>query len=266
MKNGRKKSFYVFLIIFLCAIAVGIGYTVKLQRENKKYQELVKEAHVTETPTAEPEATQKPTAEPEAETEQEKEKPEIPIDFDALQKENSEIYAWIQIPDTEIDYPIAQRIGDDSYYLNHTIDGTEGLPGSIYTETQTSTDFSDFNTVIYGHKMKNGTMFGTLTQYADPDYMASHPQIFIYTPEHIFTYEVFAAVTYDNRHILNSFDFSSQKGRQEYLDSIQSVRNFSTHFRDDLMATTEDRILTLSTCNGNDDQRFLLEAVLKDEQ
>ena len=127
-------------------------------------------------------------------------------------------------------------------------------------------DFSDYNTVIYGHKMKNGTMFGTLTQYADPEYMAAHSEIYIYTPDHIFTYEIFAAVTYDNRHILNSFDFSSTEGRQAYLDSIQNVRNFSTHFRDDVQVGTEDRILTLSTCNGNDDQRFLLEAVLKNEQ
>ena len=96
--------------------------------------------------------------------------------------------------------------------------------------------------------------------------MAAHPEICIYTPEHIFTYEIFAAVTYDNRHILNSFDFSSTEGRQAYLDSIQNVRNFSTHFRDDVQVGTEDRILTLSTCNGNDDQRFLLEAVLKNEQ
>ena len=264
MKNGRRKSFYVFLIIFLCAAAAGIGYTVKLQLGKKKYEDIAKEAHVTETVSPTPEETKE--LEATAAPTKEAEKPVIPIDFASLQAENPEIYAWIQIPDTEIDYPVAQRIGDDSYYLNHTIDGAEGLPGSIYTETQTSADFSDYNTVIYGHKMKNGTMFGTLTQYADPDYMTAHPEIYIYTPDHIFTYEVFAAVTYDNRHILNSFDFSSTEGRQAYLDSIHDVRNFSTHFRDDVQAGTEDRILTLSTCNGNDDQRFLLEAVLKNEQ
>ena len=77
---------------------------------------------------------------------------------------------------------------------------------------------------------------------------------------------MFAAVTYDNRHILNSFDFSGAEGRQAYLDSLRSVRNFSTHFRDDVQVGTDDRILTLSTCNGKDDQRFLLEAVLKNEQ
>lgn len=268
MKNGRKKSFYVFLIIFLCAVAFGIGYTVKLQLEKKKYEDIAKEAHVTETVTPTPTTgeTTSPMPEATAAPTEEAEKPEIPIDFASLQAENSEIYAWIQILDTAIDYPVVQRVGDDSYYLEHTIDGTEGLPGSIYTETQTSMDFSDYNTVIYGHKMKNGTMFGTLTQYADPEYMEAHPEIYIYTPDHIFTYEVFAAVTYDNRHILNSFDFSTTEGRQAYLDSIQSVRNFSTHIREDVQVGTEDHILTLSTCNGNDDQRFLLEAVLKNEQ
>lgn len=261
MKKGRKIVFFLCLVIFIGAVAFGIGYTMRIHQEKDSYEKLAEKVHVTVTPTETPteEAAATPTAAP-------TEKPEIPIDFAALQAENPEIYAWIQIPDTEVDYPIAQRTGDNAYYLEHTIDGTEGLPGSIYTEDKTSKEFTDFNTVIYGHKMKNGTMFGTLTQYADPEYMAAHPEILIYTPEHIFTYEVFGAVTFDNRHILNTFDFSSEAGKQEYLDTIHSVRNFNTQFREDLTVTTEDRILTLSTCNGNDEQRFLVEAVLKDEK
>lgn len=265
MEKKRKGLFFLFLIIFVCAVAFGLGYTMRLGQEKDSYQKLAQEAHVTEQPTVEPtEEASESVSETGGDTE--KEKPVIPIDFAALQQENPEIYAWIQIPDTEIDYPVAQRIGDDAYYLNHTIDGTEGLPGSIYTEAKNRQDFSDFNTVIYGHKMKNGTMFGTLTQYEDPDYMEEHPTIMIYTPEHIYTYEVFAAVTFDNRHLLNTFDFSTEEGRQNYFDTLHGVRNLNTHFRENVQAGTDDRILTLSTCNGNDDQRFLVEAVLKNEE
>lgn len=79
---------------------------------------------------------------------------EIPIDFASLKETNPDIYAWIEIPDTNVNYPIVQSADDDSYYLNHTIDGQEGYPGSIYTEKVNAKDFSDFNTVIYGHDMK----------------------------------------------------------------------------------------------------------------
>lgn len=266
MGKRRKGLFFLFLIIFICAVAFGMGYFMRLGQEKDSYKKLAQEAHTTGQPTQEPTEEPKSNSEAEVTEAAEKPKPVIPIDFETLQKENSEIYAWIQIPDTEIDYPIAQRIGDDSYYLNHTIDGTEGLPGSIYTEAKNRQDFSDFNTVVYGHKMKNGTMFGTLTQYEDPEYMEAHPEIVIYTPEHIFTYEVFAAVTFDNRHLLHSFDFSTEEGRQNYFDTLHAVRNLNTHFRDGISVGTDDRILTLSTCNGNDDQRFLVEAVLKNEE
>ena len=100
----------------------------------------------------------------------------------------------------------------------------------------------------------------------DESYMKAHSQILIYTPEHILTYQVFAAVTYDNRHILNSFDFKSEEGFQEYLDSLKEVRNMSSYIDSDVEVTTEDKIITLSTCNGNSDQRFLVEAVLVNEE
>ncbi|MDO4174409.1 MAG: class B sortase [Eubacteriales bacterium] len=191
---------------------------------------------------------------------------DIPIDFAALQQENPDIYAWIRIPDTTVDYPILQSSTDNSYYLNHTVDHQTGFPGSIYTENLNAKDFSDPNTVIYGHKMNNDTMFGGLYRYADETYLKEHAQIYIYTPDHILTYQVFAAVTYDNRHIMYSFDFTDPTQYQAYFDSLRSVRNMSTYWDESIDVTIEDRIITLSTCNGNDAQRFLVEAVLIDEK
>lgn len=96
---------------------------------------------------------------------------EIPIDFAALQEQNPEVYAWIQIQDTNIDYPILQREGDNGYYLDHTIDGEKKTEGSIFTEDYNSKDFEDPNTVIYGHDMKNGSMFQNLLSYQQGCFM-----------------------------------------------------------------------------------------------
>lgn len=256
----RNKLFCICLVIFVIAIGVGAGYYFGQKDREQVYEDLAKENTKTQDETK-----QEDTEEAEN-TEEEKSNVEIPVDFTTLKEKNSEIYAWIRIPDTAVDYPILQRDSDNTYYLNHTIDGSEGLPGSIYTESINQQDFSDKNTVIYGHNMKDETMFGSLKFYMDESYMDAHPQIFIYTPEHILTYQVFAAVTYDNRHILNSFDFQSDEGFEQYLDSLKEVRNMASYVKSDVEVTTADRIITLSTCNGNSDQRFLVEAVLVNEE
>ncbi len=103
------------------------------------------------------------------------------IDFSALQEKNADIYAWIQIPGTLVDYPVLQHSTDRLYYLNHTIDGTAGLPGSIYSEAIHPKDFSAPMTVLYGHNMRNDTMFGSLHDYEDPDKLQMlRMYIFIY--------------------------------------------------------------------------------------
>lgn len=255
---------------FLAAGSFGIyDYVVRSDNE-KAYEELAEQVKITQTPPLAEEPAVKPTAEPTVTpavtTEPEKPKVEIPIDFEKLKSENPDIYAWIQIPGTEVDYPIVQSPTDDAYYLDHTVTGAKGYPGSIYTESFNSLDFSDKNTVLYGHNMKDGSMFGGLDKYIDISYMNEHSEIIIYTPEHKFTYQVFAAVTYDDRHILKSFDFGEEAGVQAFLDSVMSVEHIASQFSREIEATADDRLLTLSTCNGNSTQRFLVEAVLVNEE
>ncbi len=191
---------------------------------------------------------------------------EIPIDFEKLWEINPEIYAWIEIPGTDISYPIVQRWGDDSYYLNHTIDGKKGYPGSIYTEGMNHQDFRDFNTAVYGHDMKDGSMFKGLHNYEDETFLKEHPEVVIYTPKKIFRYEIFAAIVYDDRHVLNTFRYDLKEERQRFLDSVYEARDLRNTYREDITVSPEDCILTLSTCMGNEsDKRFLVEAVLRDE-
>ena len=188
---------------------------------------------------------------------------EIPIDFAALQERNPEVYAWITIPDTAIDYPVLQSGTDNGYYLTHTIDGTQSPEGSIYTEDYNSKDFEDPNTVIYGHDMKNGSMFQNLLNYQDRNYFDSHREVIIYTPDAIRRYRIFAAYLYDDRHLMQSFDFGDPQVYRAYLNMIFSIRNMNSCIDTETEVETEDRILTLSTCYGlRDDVRYLVQAVL----
>lgn len=190
-----------------------------------------------------------------------------PIDFEELQEINPDIYAWIEIPGTQINYPIVQSAGDNDYYLNHTIEGEEGYPGSIYTESLNAKDFHDYNTVVYGHNMKDGSMFMGLHAYEDPQYLKEHAQIVVYTPEHKYTYQIFAAVVYSNTHILNSYDFTDAEQRQLYLDSIYASRSMKSSIDNSMKVDEESRLLTLSTCiGGQPDKRYVVEAVLTDEK
>lgn len=188
------------------------------------------------------------------------------IDFATLQKTNRDVYAWIRIPKTQIDYPILQAYKEgDSFYLDHNIKKQYDINGSIYTEMQNAKDFSDPNTVIYGHNMLDGSMFQNLHKFRDKSFFNKNRYIYIYTPGHILKYEIFAAYKSDNRHILNTYDFSDEKVYSEYLKNAQNPKSLEVNKRT-VSLTTKDRIITLSTCIGNETEyRYLVQGVLIDD-
>ena len=185
-----------------------------------------------------------------------------PIDFESLTAQYPDIYAWIRIPGTRVDYPIVQREGDNGYYLNHTIDGKKRTEGSIYTEDYNSKDFEDANTVIYGHNMKNGSMFKGLHKYKDKQFFLENSDIYIYQKDRILKYRIFAAYVYDNRHLMLSFDFEDENIFRNYLYNVLTKRDISSNINTNVDVTADDKIITLSTCNNNDKQRYLVQAVL----
>ena len=188
---------------------------------------------------------------------------EIPIDFAALRERNPDVYAWITIPGTVIDYPILQSASDNTYYLTHTIDGVESPEGSIYTETYNSRDFEDPNTVIYGHDMANGSMFRNLLNYQDRSFFDANREVLIYTPDAIRRYRIFAAYLYDDRHLMQSFNFEDKDVYRQYLESVFSIREMGACIDTDQEVTADDKIITLSTCYGvQEDKRYLVQAVL----
>ena len=211
----------------------------------------------TPVPTPEPTPTPVPTPTP---------TPFVsPIDFPTLWEKNRDIYAWIEVPDTWLHYPILQHPTDDVYYLNRTPEGYEGYPGSIFTYRIEGKDFDQFNTVIYGHNMMDGSMFGNLKNYRSEDYMRDHQILMIYTPEATLTYRIFAAVTYDDRLITDAYNDNDERSCAQYLLSIVTIMDGT--FVDDGIEEVDvsDRFVTLSTCiGGMPNNRLLVVAKLVD--
>ncbi len=193
--------------------------------------------------------------------------PEKEVDFEDLQANtNADIYAWIYIPGSKIDYPVLQHETDNSYYLNYNLDGSRGYPGCIYSEEYNSKDFADSNTVLYGHNMKNGTMFGGLHRFEDSAYFEDNPYIYIYTPDRLLVYEIYAAYEFSNLHLLLGYDTESEYGFGEYLKETLEVRDMNTNIREEIFPDSQSRILTLSTCVSNKaDKRYLVQGVLLNE-
>lgn len=186
------------------------------------------------------------------------------IDFEALQLRNPDVYAWIEVPGTNVDYPILQHETDNSYYLTHTIDHEKTISASIYTENYNAKDFDDLHTVIYGHNMKNGTMFRTLHNFEEADFFNEHKDVIIYLPGETRYYEIFAAYTFDNRHLLFSYDWTDATEHKDYLDEVLSGSGTRFHIDNTRTLTGDDKIITLSTCvnSGDSTKRYLVQAVL----
>ena len=244
----REKIRKIFFILSLLLIVAGVAYLVFyfVQKEmNKNIYEKVQKYRLEEKEIPK--------------DEEEEEEIVIPIDFVSLKAINPDIYAWIDIEDTNIHYPIVQSPTDDAYYLKRTIDGKRGYPGSIYTQMGNSKDFSDFNTVIYGHDMKDGTMFKHLHKFADAEFFRTHETIMVYTETEIKEYRIYAAVMYDNRHILDSYDQNDVEARKAFIQTVNDSKNFRNQFREGMTIDENSNLITLSTCiTGYPSRRFIV--------
>ncbi|MBQ6302421.1 MAG: class B sortase [Clostridiales bacterium] len=184
-----------------------------------------------------------------------------PVDFEKLQGYNSDIYAWIQIANTNIDYPVVQAPNDDSYYLTHNSDCDYSSAGSIFSEhVYNSKDFNDPVTVLYGHHMMSGAMFGNLQNYfTDDEFWNADPVIHIYMPDRELRYAVFAAVPYKSAHMLHYNDFSDEEVFTDFFEDIMSTRSMEARFREEYAPETGDKVIALSTCLiGNRYNRFVV--------
>ncbi len=191
----------------------------------------------------------------------------LPVAILEIQKELPDVYSWIEIPGTKVDYPIVQHPEDNSYYLDKTPDGQSNKEGSVFSEKYNKKDFSDPVTVLYGHNMKNGDMFGELHRYEDRDFFREHRTINIYTEKQRLEYEIFAATLFDDRHILQSYDFTDKEVFMQYIRDIRGVHDMRSYFDTSVNVNSQDHILILSTCHGlGSHYRYLVQAILVDEE
>lgn len=195
---------------------------------------------------------------------------ENPIDFASLTESNSEIYAWIKIDDTNVDYPIVQSKSDDEFYLKHSaVNQSYSASGAIYTEMVNATDFSDPVTLIYGHNGYGTTMFTTLHYFEDEAFFDEHEYFTVWLEGRKLTYQIISAFQYDDRHIMNSFDFSDSETLSDFQQMLLSPESDVKNVRSELDVEigADSNIVILSTCiTGKEEYRYLVSAVLvKDE-
>lgn len=254
--NSKKKNtirtilLIITILILICSSAYICYYFYNNYMAGKEYESITSTTETTSAPES---------------------LAENPIDFPTLTQQNDEIYAWIKMDGTQVDYPIVQSKTDDEFYLKHSALDKKWLEsGAIYTEGANNTDFSDPITVIYGHNGYKDTMFTTLHSFEKADFFDTHPYFCIYQPQRKLTYQVISAFKYDDRHIMNSFNFYAGDDlanfQQTILNPDSPVRNVRENL--DINIDENSKIVVLSTCiTGQKSNRYLVCGVLiKDEK
>jgi len=184
--------------------------------------------------------TKLPTADDTSDGENE---PPIVIDFDSLLATNSDVIGWLYSEGTVINYPIA-RAEDNDKYLHHMIDGSYNSSGTLFMDYRCKGDFTSGNSVIYGHNMKNGSMFHSLVDYEEQAYYDEHPSMYLLTPDQNYILHVISGFVIGADSWVYQFDLAEDGAREAFLS--QCIANSS--FQADYTPTESDRIVTLSTC------------------
>ena len=206
---------------------------------------------------------------PETPPADEPELPDNPVDFAALQAEFPEAVAWIRIPDTPIDY-VVMRSGENTkedFYLDHNEQGESSRYGSIYMQKYNAADFSDPNTILYGHNMRNYHMFGEVHRFKKADFFDAHEYLYVYTPGHVLKYRIVSVFKYGTRHLLWAYDFTTDEGRQAFIDKVLDPDASIQQVREGISLSPDDKLVTLSTClNSREGEgRLLLGAALEED-
>lgn len=201
-----------------------------------------KESAKPEKPVVNTPAPVEPTPTPE---------PRIPNPYTDAFLANKDMACWLQIPDTDIDYPVMWTPEDENYYLYRDFDGSDNKNGCLILDTDSALDPLTTNLIIHGHNMKSGAMFGKLTDYEDATYFEAHKNISLYTGECQRNYEVIAVfrsqVFKKSDEVFKFYKFFQADTQEEFDDFYENIKQMSLY---DTGVTAEfgDHFLTLSTC------------------
>lgn len=237
-KKKKKRGNPLLLFIFLISLAV-CGYFL-VQEIQKELSIREMEADI-QTYIKVPEPDTEDEEAPEAETVNS-------FDWDGLLSESPYVIGWIQIPGSErVNYPIVQHPEDNQYFLTRDWKGDAQAAGAIFLNRHNSSDFTDMNSVIYGHRMKSGSMFGTLKYYEDQAYLDEHPYVYIFTPEgRQLTYEIICCAHVSDGSDAYLMSFRTPEERMAYYDMM--LRRAIT--RRDMELGPFDTTILLSTCGA----------------
>lgn len=185
------------------------------------------------------------------------------VDFDALAKRNDDVVAWVRFDQPEIiSYAVVQS-EDNSYYLDKTLDHNYSIFGTVFMDRYNDPDFTNANTVLYGHNMKNGSMFGSLNRYIKEDFYEDNPYFYIYTPDgYAHKYQIFATqeVASDSWHYKKYFSTFA-----DYVDYLEDLR-VGAFYATAVEVKYDSTIVTLSTCTSSDTQRLIVQGVKIEEK
>lgn len=183
-----------------------------------------------------------------------------PVDFEALQAVNPDICAWLEIPGTDISYPILQRAGDNEFYLRHGENGQPSDAGALFIEDYNTTDWADPAIAVYGHHLRSGAYFGSLqNEFETAEGFAALRELWVYLPTRAVRYTVFAAVPYNSTHLLYTYHFGNRYEYSDFIGRVAEARGFSAHVDAEQLPSYGEQLLILSTClKGDNTRRYLV--------
>ena len=274
-KRKKKQSFIHYLIptvLFISMIVFGglfLRDFLEYRAAEDEYASLQDHIVISEEPKKEAPKKEK-AGEEEFDDEPEEEPvdllhPHFQIDYGALSGVNGDFTAVLHVPALSITYPVVKS-KDNEEYLHRTFEGKVNFAGSIFLDANAKGSYDHKNTFIFGHNMKNGTMFGKLKYFLRDDQLAnSNPYVFLCRPEGITRYRIFSYyLTTVESPIYN--DFEGDKGYDQYLSLIQRLSSYRNYPKDSIDFTQRPDIITLSTCSGpsGGNQRFIVQAALEE--
>ncbi len=246
----KYKTFFILFYISSVLLMVYSLYLIIRWHQENRHNNSVKE-----------QTLQLTTIEEVKESTKQEKYPYIKTDFSNLLSINDDVRGWLQVPNTNINYPVVQADNND-YYLNHNFNKEENSAGWIFLDFRNDLKRQDTNIIIYGHNRLDSSMFGTLSKTHDEKWNKENKYIFFNTTNSMNTYQIFSVYTVNANDFINSINFKTEEEYEEYIINIK--RNSIIEY--DIDVSTTDKIITLYTCAKNNIDRTILHAKLIQEK
>ena len=244
-KNKKYKKTILNLILYIILLSILIYSGIKIfkwykdKTNNNKIVEQIKNTVIVE------------------ENNEDGNEKEYTVDFNKLKEQNNETIAWLKINNTNVEYPVVKGT-NNSFYLNHSFDKSKNSAGWIFADYKNKFDNTDKNIVIYGHNMRDGSMFGSMKNILNTDWYENeeNANITLFTENEKCIYKVFSVYKIESEDYYIKTEFSNENEFEKFIQTLKkrSIKNFNINI------SKEDNILTLSTCANNNKYRVVLHA------